>query len=119
DRLADVADDVLGEDGLVAELESERLRVLEIAAGQDATDAVHPSRRRGVDRADAGGRMRAAHGDGPEHVLGGEIASVRVRARHLGLAVDATRALSDAAARLRHAHASASSARRTASTIFW
>ena len=58
DRLADVADDVVREHGLVAELEPERLPAGDVGGGEDGGDAGAPRRGRDVDRADPRGRVR-------------------------------------------------------------
>ncbi len=117
DRLALEADDVPGEHRLVAELEPVGEAAGHVGGGQHRGDAGRAQRRRDVDLADPRRGVRAADGDADEHVRGGQVGAVRVRAGHLRDAVDPPQALADPPRAVRR-HVRRSAASRTASTIF-
>ncbi len=96
DRLAFVADDAAGEDRLVAELEPEVFPARYVVREQDGEHAGAPPRRGGVDRADAGGWMRAAQRHPVRRRLRQEVPAVGIGAAYLRLAVDAACARADA-----------------------
>ena len=115
-----------GEHGLVGVLEPVRLAAGHVGVGEDGVDARHRGRGGGVERADAGARVRAAQRRAPEHPVGAEVGRVGELAAHLRDAVGAQRAVADPAAaadvgrerRGDDAHRSRSAASWTASMIF-
>jgi hypothetical protein len=118
DRLTRVSNDSVRKDGLVGEFEPEGAGGRQVGRGEHARDAGRPRSLGDVDPANARGRVRGANGDAPEHVLGPQIAPVRVGAGDLRKAVDPLRVLPHTAAAREDAHTGASSARWTAATIF-
>ena len=92
DRLAEVADAIDREHGLVGELEAVRLRAGNVLVREHRVDAGHRARLGRVDREDARVRVRAAHGVTPEHPRGVEVARVGELARDLRDGVGAARA---------------------------
>ena len=126
DRLALEADVRVREHGLVGVLEPVRLAAGHVGVGEDGVDAGHGGRGGGVERGDAGARVRAAQRRAPEHPVGAEVGRVGELAAHLRHAVGAQRAVADPAAaadvgrerRGDDAHRSRSAASWTASMIF-
>ena len=120
DRLAEVADAVEGEHGLVGELEAVGLAAGDVVLGDDRVDARHRDRLGDVDLEDPRVRVRAADGLAPEHPGGAEVARVRELARDLGDRIGTARGRNRPTATERagrRAHPPA--ARWTASRIFW
>jgi hypothetical protein len=95
-RLPEVAHALIGEHGLVLELEAVALLAGDVLVRQHRAHAGHADRLGDVDRHDAGVGMRAAQGVTPEHPGGLQIARVGEFTRDLRNAVDARDALTDA-----------------------
>ena len=91
-RLAEVADAIDREHGLIRELEAVRLRAGNVLVRENRVDAGHRARLGRVDLEDASVRVRAAHGVPPEHPGGVEVARVGELARDLRDGVGAARA---------------------------
>ena len=124
-RLALEADVGEGEHGLVGVLEPVRPPAGHVGVGEDGVDARHPRSGGGVERGDAGARVRAAQRDAPQHPLDVQVGGVGELAAHLRDAVRAQRAVADPARaadvgreRRDDAHRSRSAASWTASMIF-
>jgi hypothetical protein len=120
DGLAEVADAVDREHGLVGELEAVRLPPRDVLVRQDGVNARHPHRVGDVDLEDPRVGVRAPHRLPPQHPGGVEVARVGELAGDLGDAVVPERRVADAAeperAAARRAHEAAASL--TASKIF-
>ncbi len=97
DRLAEIADAVDGQHGLVGELEPVGLRAGDVGVGQHSVDAGHRKRLRDVEPQDAGVRVGAAHRVAPEHPGGDQVARVGELAGDLRDRVDPLDALPDPA----------------------
>jgi len=121
DRLAEVANTVPGQHGLVAELEPVALLSRDVGVRQHGVDAGHRQRLGEVDRTDPRMGVRAPQRVAPEHSRCLQVARVGELAGHLRNAVDARNDLADASelelrcCGLAHVEVAAS---RTASKIF-
>ena len=97
DRLAEVADAVDREHGLVEELEPVRLATRHVGVREHRVHACDAERARQVDRAHPRVRVRAAKRVAPEHPGRLQVAGVRELAGGLRHAVDAAHAFADVA----------------------
>ena len=97
DGLAEVAHALVGEHGLIGELEAVAFLARHVLVRQHRVDAGHADRLRDVDRDDARVRVRAPQRVAPQHPGRLEIARVGELARDLRNAVDPRRAVADAA----------------------
>ncbi len=98
DGLAPVPHHGLGEHRLVWDLKAIGVAPGHVLVGEHGPHARHGFRLAGVDRDDAGVRMRAAHGRAPEHPVHMEVGRVREFAPGLELGVRAAHRLAHAAA---------------------
>ena len=96
-RLTEVASAILGEDGLIRELEAIPLRSRHVLVGEHGMDSRHRQRRRDVDLHDVRVRMRAAERVAPQHPGSGQVARIRELPGDLRHAVGARNDLADAA----------------------
>lgn len=90
-----VADDVLGEDRGVGDLQAVDVLARHVLVGQDRVHTGLLQRLRDVQGADPGVGMGAAQGGAPEHVLGPQVGGVGVLPGDLQSAVRAQRAVPD------------------------
>src|SRR5581483_10669516 len=95
DGLAEVADAVDREHGLVGELEAVALLAGHVGVREHRVHAGHRERLGEVEREDTRVRVRTAQGVTPEHAGRDEVARVRKIALHLRHAVDARHGLPD------------------------
>ena len=95
DGLADEADDVLGQRGLVGVLEPEEQAAGHVGVRQDGGDARHRLRGRDVDGHDARVRMRRSKGLAVQHPLGVKVAGVGELTRDFRHAIWPLRRLAD------------------------
>ncbi len=120
DGLAEVANPVARENGLIRELEPVGLLPRHVLVREHGVDSRKRAGRRDVDLEDAGVRVRAAHRLAPEHPRGLQVAGVRELAGDLRNGVGAAPARRRAPPREgRRGRAHRAAAWCTASRIFW